>query len=145
MEGLVMAVEGEKRLSLLRELEVGAGKQMRVAARWGIFFLLGYTLSCARVLGTGGPFGMAFVACAGPGAAGVSALLHENTLPASLSICNHHSCHFPIPQTKIRRSAKTLSRHSLSKIVAQRLTRQPYKHQHAELPVGCTLLWRQSA
>ena len=70
-----MAVEGEKRLSLLRELEAGAGKQMRVAARWGIFFLLGYTLSCARVLGTGGPFGMAFVACAGPGAAGVSALL----------------------------------------------------------------------
>ena len=70
-----MAVEGEKRLSLLRELEAGAGKQMRVAARWGLYFLLGFTMACARVLETGGPFGMALVACAGPGGAGVAALL----------------------------------------------------------------------
>lgn len=44
------------------------------AARCGVFFLLGTVTACARVMSEGAPFGMAMVACAGPGAAGVCAL-----------------------------------------------------------------------
>ena len=40
-----------------------------------VFFLLGLTLSCARVLDDGAPFGIAMAAAAGPGIAGVCALL----------------------------------------------------------------------
>ena len=70
-----MAFEGQKRLAALREMDAPTRRRIRMAGRWGIYFLLGFTLACARVLGSGGPFGMALVACAGTGAAGVSALL----------------------------------------------------------------------
>ena len=43
-------------------------------ARCTVYLLLGLTLSCARVLNNGAPFGMALVACAGPGLCGVFAL-----------------------------------------------------------------------
>ena len=68
-----MALEGQKKLAALP----GAYREKRqtLAARWGIYFLLGFTMACARVLGTGGPFGIALVACAGPGMTGVCALL----------------------------------------------------------------------
>ncbi len=44
------------------------------AARCGVFFLLGTAAACARVMADGAPFGMAMVACAGPGVAGVCTL-----------------------------------------------------------------------
>lgn len=70
-----MAFEGQKRLAGLQAADAGARRQSLTLARWGIYFLLGFTLACARVLETGGPFGMAMVACAGPGVGGVCALL----------------------------------------------------------------------
>ncbi len=45
-----------------------------ISARCGIYLALGLVLSCARVLETGAPFGMAMTACAGPGLEGVFAL-----------------------------------------------------------------------
>ncbi len=72
-----MAFEGQRRAAA-RLAAIGGGRQGRqnlTASRWGIYFLLGFTLAWARVLETGGPFGMAMVACAGPGAEGVCALL----------------------------------------------------------------------
>ena len=70
-----MAVEGQKRLALPQAADEGTRRRIRSLTRWGIYFLLGFTLACARVLDTGGPFGMALVACAGPGASGVFALV----------------------------------------------------------------------
>lgn len=45
-----------------------------IAGRCGIYMLLGFVMACARVLEGGAPFGMAMVACSGPGLAGVFAL-----------------------------------------------------------------------
>ncbi len=70
-----MATEGQKKLREVRTLDPSVKRQMLTLARWGVSFLLGFALACARVLETGGPFGMAFVACAGPGFTGVCALL----------------------------------------------------------------------
>ena len=70
-----MAFEGQKRLVLLQGTDAGTKRRLLRLSRWGIHFLLGFTLACARVLETGGPFGMALVACAGPGVGGVCALL----------------------------------------------------------------------
>ena len=71
-----MAFQGEKKLALTpwTAPESRRERQMLTIARWGIAFLLGFTMACARVLETGGPFGMALVACAGPGPLGISAL-----------------------------------------------------------------------
>ena len=70
-----MAFEGQKKLQAPQTLDARVRRRVLTAARWGVYFLLGFTLACARVLETGGPFGMALVACAGPGVAGVCALL----------------------------------------------------------------------
>ncbi len=66
-----MELDGQKKL----RIPVPGKRQSLTLARWGIYFLLGFTMACARVLSTGGPFGMALVACAGPGLTGVFALL----------------------------------------------------------------------
>lgn len=63
----------------IRPLQGGTGalrldRRFYTAGRCGVYFLLGLTMSCARVLAGGGPFGMAMVACAGPGLSGVFAL-----------------------------------------------------------------------
>ena len=69
-----MAFDGSKRMGALQAAALNRGWQTRVIARWGLYFLLGFTMACARVLGTGGPFGMALVAAAGSGGAGIAAL-----------------------------------------------------------------------
>lgn len=46
-----------------------------IVGRCGVFVLLGFVMSCARVLDNGAPFGMAMVACSGPGLTGVFALI----------------------------------------------------------------------
>ena len=71
-----MAMDGQGRLPALRP--GGAQRMDRrllIAGRCGLYFTLGLGMSFARVLGDGAPFGLALVACAGAGAAGVSALL----------------------------------------------------------------------
>lgn len=45
-----------------------------VAARCAFYMLLGLVMSCSRALQDGAPFGLAMVACAGPGLSGVFAL-----------------------------------------------------------------------
>ena len=70
-----MEFDGQKRLAALQAAGTDPRRQHWILARWGVFFLLGFTMACARVLETGGPFGMALVAAAGPGGAGVAALL----------------------------------------------------------------------
>ena len=69
-----MAFDGQKRLAALQAAGIGTRRQALILARWGVYFLLGFTMACARVLGTGGPFGMALVASAGPGGAGIGPL-----------------------------------------------------------------------
>jgi len=49
-------------------------RRFLVAGRCAVYLLLGLTLACARVVGSGAPFGMALVAAAGPGLSGVFAL-----------------------------------------------------------------------
>ena len=72
-----MALEGQKKLAVAQA--AGArGKldgRMLVIGRCGVYLLLGFLMACARVLGNGAPFGMAMVACAGPGVTGVCALV----------------------------------------------------------------------
>ena len=70
-----MALGGqERRLSLFRGTEV-SDRRFLIAGRCGVYFLLGLVMACARILERGGPFGMALVACAGPGLTGVAALV----------------------------------------------------------------------
>ena len=45
-----------------------------MALRCGLYMLMGLTMSWARVMDGGAPFGMAMVACSGPGVSGVFAL-----------------------------------------------------------------------
>ena len=70
-----MAFDGQKRLTARLAGGVEPRRQSLILARWGIYFLLGFTLAGARVLESGGPFGMALVASAGAGGAGISALM----------------------------------------------------------------------
>ena len=71
-----MATNEQGRLAALRNAASvrGLDRRFLVAGRCGVFLLLGGTLACARVLGSGAPFGMALVAAAGPGLSGVFAL-----------------------------------------------------------------------
>ena len=72
-----MAVGGQGRLSALT-LGTRGGKLDRRAltvGRCGVYLIFGFVMACGRVLDNGAPFGMAMVACAGPGASGVAALL----------------------------------------------------------------------
>ncbi len=69
-----MAFEGQKRMAGWQAAIPGGDRRARTLARWGLYFLLGFTMASAKVLSYGGPFGMALVAAAGCGGAGVSAL-----------------------------------------------------------------------
>ena len=76
---------GEKgKLTALRASAAGRKIDPRfyMAARCAVFMGMGMMMSCARVLRTGAPFGMAMVACAGPGLSGVFTLIG-----ASLGYC----------------------------------------------------------
>ena len=44
-----MAFDGQKRLAALQAAGIGTRRQALVLARWGVYFLLGFTLACARV------------------------------------------------------------------------------------------------
>ena len=70
-----MAFEGQKRWVALQTAAMDRSLRTPAAARWGVYFLLGFTMAGARVLENGGPFGMALVAASGAGGAGVCALL----------------------------------------------------------------------
>ncbi len=67
---------GQGRLAAIKEILAGkvSAAGMVSAGRCTVFFLLGLVMSCARVLENGAPFGMAMVACSGPGVYGVFAL-----------------------------------------------------------------------
>lgn len=71
-----MESEGQGRLAAIRDVLTGRVSDDRfvTAGRCTMFFLLGLVMSCARVLENGAPFGMAMVACSGPGVYGVFAL-----------------------------------------------------------------------
>jgi stage II sporulation protein E len=71
-----MDIGGQGRLALTGSgaLEKAADKRFMLTARCVIYMLLGLVLSCARVLESGAPLGMAMVACSGPGVSGVFAL-----------------------------------------------------------------------
>ena len=71
-----MAMGEGRRLRLLQ----GAAALGQSDRRWltvgrcAVYFALGLLMAMARILDGGGPFGMALVACAGPGLTGVAAL-----------------------------------------------------------------------
>ena len=50
-------------------------RRFLMAGRCAIYMSLGFTMACARIVETGAPFGIAMVACSGPGLSGVFALL----------------------------------------------------------------------
>lgn len=72
-----MDVQGTGRLSALKGTREGLKLDRRALTvlHGLVFALLGLTLSCARVLDDGAPFGVAMAAAAGPGLAGVCALI----------------------------------------------------------------------
>ena len=72
-----MASGGQHRLTAIRSaVEAGQlDRRFLTAARCGIFLTLGLIMSSARILEGRAPFGVAMVACAGSGLAGVSSLL----------------------------------------------------------------------
>lgn len=71
-----MEMDGQERLPALRPAGAPpANRRLLIAGRCGLYFALGLGMSFARVLGDGAPFGLALVACAGAGTAGVGALL----------------------------------------------------------------------
>lgn len=69
-----MAVGGQRRLNTAGLENIQTDVRFLLAARCGIYMLLGAAMSWARVLQSGAPFGMAFVACSGSGITGVFAL-----------------------------------------------------------------------
>ena len=68
-----MATEGGK-IFAARAVSGLGDPRFRAALRCGGYMLGGFVTACARVLASGAPFGMAFVAAAGPGLNGVFAL-----------------------------------------------------------------------
>ncbi len=70
-----MSFASQGRLSAIRAAAGGKiDRRFLMAARCGIYMVLGFTMSCARILENGAPLGMAMVACSGPGISGVFAL-----------------------------------------------------------------------
>ena len=70
-----MVFGGQRKLAALRSVPAGrVDRRFLLAGRCGIYMGLGFVMSCARILDNGAPFGMAMVACSGPGLAGVFAL-----------------------------------------------------------------------
>ena len=74
-----MEVAGQGRAALLKRPGRGMDMRFLLALRCGIYMLMGLTMSWARVMGSGAPFGMAMVACSGPGISGVFALCGAST------------------------------------------------------------------
>ena len=70
-----MDLGGQGRAAGLSVGGVNLDRRFFVAARCGLYLLLGAVMACARVLKDGAPFGMALVACSGAGLGGVFALL----------------------------------------------------------------------
>ena len=71
-----MAFGEQKPLSAFRSAAAGGKLDRRflTVGHCGIYLLFGLVMASARVLEDGAPFGLAMVACAGPGLSGVSAL-----------------------------------------------------------------------
>ena len=70
-----MELGGQGKLAELRGVTATKPTERHIlAARCGVFTLLGLVMACSRVLESGAPFGMAMVACSGPGITGVFAL-----------------------------------------------------------------------
>ena len=72
-----MAFGEQKPLSALGSAAAGGKRDQRLLTlgHCGIYLLFGLVMASARVLNTSAPFGLAMVACAGPGLSGVSALV----------------------------------------------------------------------
>ena len=69
-----MDVAGQGRPVLLKRAGGGVDIRFLMALRCGLYMLMGLTMSWARVMGGGAPFGMAMVACSGAGITGVFSL-----------------------------------------------------------------------
>ena len=66
---------GQGRAAGLGTGEGGMDRRFFVAARCGLYLVMGGVMACARVLHSGAPFGMAMVASSGSGLSGVCALV----------------------------------------------------------------------
>lgn len=70
-----MRIGGQRKLAAAGAAAAGRiDGRVLISARCGIYLCLGFVMACARILENGAPFGMAMVACSGPGLAGVFAL-----------------------------------------------------------------------
>lgn len=69
-----MDFAGQGRPALIRDRSWNVDVRFLLALRCGIYMLMGITMSWARVMESGAPFGMAMVACSGAGLSGVFAL-----------------------------------------------------------------------
>ena len=70
-----MDFDGQGRAAGLRAAAGSMDPRFFVAARCGLYFVMGGVMACARVLRSGAPFGMAMVASSGAGLSGVCALV----------------------------------------------------------------------
>ena len=70
-----MDLGGQGRTAGLRAAAGNMDRRFFIAARCGLYLLMGAVMACARVQSNGAPFGMAMVACSGAGLSGVFALL----------------------------------------------------------------------
>ena len=69
-----MDLGGQDRSAALGGRRVTPDARLLLAARSGLYLLMGAVMACARVQRSGAPFGMAMVACSGAGVSGVFAL-----------------------------------------------------------------------
>lgn len=70
-----MSFASEGRLGAFKAAAGKIDKRFLMALRCGIFTVLGFIMSCARVLQSSAPLGVAMVAASGPGLSGVFALI----------------------------------------------------------------------
>ena len=70
-----MDLGGQGRAAGLPADGANVDRRFFIAARCGVYLLLGAVMASARVLRDGAPFGIALVACSGAGLGGVFALL----------------------------------------------------------------------
>ena len=69
-----MDLGGQERSAALGGRRMTQDARLLLAARSGLYLLMGAVMACARVQRSGAPFGMAMVACSGAGVSGVFAL-----------------------------------------------------------------------
>ena len=65
---------GRERAAALPAGLFGGDRRFLIAGRSALYLLMGAVMASARVMKNGAPFGMAMVACSGPGLSGVFAL-----------------------------------------------------------------------